>query len=138
MSCGGAAFTLILQTNQATGAYSVNWGDGSPNTTGAALVLPAFISHTYPAGIANYTLTFTETGSGCTVTGLVVIEQAVNAAIQVPVGGVTQICAPNSMSFLNAITNVSSNTTFTWDFGDGTAIQTFNSTNGGQTVSHTY
>ncbi len=138
VSCGTAAFTLILQTNQAIGAYTVNWGDGSPNTTGAGLTPPAFISHTYPTGVSNYNLTFTETATGCVVNALVVIEEAVNAAIQIPLGGVTQICAPNDMRFINASTNVSSNTTFRWDFGDGSPILNFNSTNGGDTVSHTY
>jgi len=138
VSCGGAAFTLILQTNQATGAFVINWGDASANTTGASLVPPAFISHTYPTTIGNYTLTFTETGTGCVLTATVVIEKPVNAAIQIPIGGVTQICEPDEMRFMNASTNTSINTTFRWDFGDGSPILTFNSTNAGDTVAHTY
>lgn len=84
---------------------TINWGDGSANTTVASLISPAFISHTYAAVITNYTVTVTET-NGCTITGLVVLEEPVNDSIQIPIGGVTQTCAPdvlNSRSLQNGI-----------------------------------
>ncbi len=138
ISCTGGAFTLFIQTNQTIGAYIINWGDGTANSTGTGLVPPAFVSHTYAAAQANYTVTVTETGSGCVVTGTVVMEEPVNAAIQIPIGGATQVCAPGSIGFINASTNVSTNTTFIWNFGDGTGNFTFNHTNAGATVNHTY
>jgi len=66
------------------------------------------------------------------------MEEAVNSAIQIPLGGVTAVCAPGTMSFTNASTNVSSNTNFIWTFGDGSAPVPFNSTNAGAIVSHTF
>lgn len=138
ISCSGGSYTLFIQSNTTFGAYSVDWGDGSPITNGASLIPPAFISHTYAAAIANYTLTFTEPGTGCVVTGMVVMEEPVNASIQIPIGGVTQICAPNAILFANSSTDVSSNTTFSWDFGDGSPILVFGDSNLGQTISHTY
>ena len=138
VSCSGGAYTLFLQSNTTFGPYSIDWGDGSPPTTGASLVPPTFVSHNYAAAIANYTVTFTELGTGCVVTGMVVMEEPVNASIQIPIGGVTQICAPGDILFTNSSTDVSSNTVFTWDFGDGTPPLIFGDTNLGQTISHTY
>jgi hypothetical protein len=112
-------FTIFVQGNQAIGADNIDFGDGSAIVSGTGIVPPAFVSHTYAAGQANHTVTITETGSGCVVVGTVIMEEAVNAAIQIPLGGVTQVRAPGSMSFINSSTNVSSNTTFIWDFGDG-------------------
>jgi len=51
---------------------------------------------------------------------------------------VTQTCAPDLLIFTNSSTDVSTNTTFTWDFGDGSPLETFGDTNAGQTISHTY
>lgn len=137
VSCSGGTYTLYIQSPNNFGALTINWGDGTANTTVASLISPAFISHTYAANIANYTVTITET-NGCTITGLVVMEEPVNASIQIPIGGVTQTCAPDLLIFTNSSTDVSTNTTFTWDFGDGSPLETFGDTNAGQTISHTY
>lgn len=138
VSCNGADFTLFIQSNTTFGAYTIDWGDGSPVTAGVGLAPPNFVSHVYTAAIANYTLTFTEPGTGCVVIGLVVMEEPVNASIQIPIGGVTQVCAPDLIEFLNSSTDVSANVVFTWDFGDGSPIETYGDTNAGQTIGHTY
>jgi PKD repeat protein len=39
---------------------------------------------------------------------------------------------------MNSSTNVSPNTQFTWDFGDGSPLQTYPASNFGQTLSHMY
>lgn len=137
--CNGTPYTLYIQTNQPTGAYTINWGDGN-SSAGASLNPPATISHNYPATLQNYTITFTETGSGCTVTGLLVVERPVNASITRPLGsgGATTICAPGDLGFINSSTDVSVNTTFRWDFGDGSPILNKNYTDSGQTNTHTY
>jgi len=138
VSCSGGAYTLYIQSPNNFGYLIIDWGDGSANTTVASLISPAFLSHTYVAAIDNYTVTITDTTNNCTITGLVVMEEPVNASIQIPIGGVTQICAPDDMVFTNSSTDVSQNTVFTWDFGDGSAIVTYGDTNAGQTISHTY
>ncbi|MBL4668405.1 MAG: PKD domain-containing protein [Flavobacteriales bacterium] len=66
------------------------------------------------------------------------MEEPSNASIQIPFGGLTSTCAPGSLDFINSSTDVSTNTVFTWDFGDGSPVQVFNSTNVGQTLSHLY
>lgn len=137
-SCNGNNFSLNLQSPNSIGAWEVDWGDGSPVQTGGSLVPPNFITHTYAATVDTFLLTFTETSTGCTVNGVVVMEEASNASIQVPVGGLTQACAPQTMDFINSSTNTSETTVFTWDFGDGSPIETYDYTNLGQVVSHTY
>ncbi len=137
-SCNGNNFTLNLQSPNNIGQWQVDWGDGSPLDTGADLIPPDFISHTYTATVDTFLLTFTEINTGCTVNGVVVMEEATSASIQIPVGGLTQACAPQTMGFINSSTNTSETTEFTWDFGDGSPIEVYDYTNLGQTVFHTY
>ncbi|MBK9146624.1 MAG: PKD domain-containing protein [Flavobacteriales bacterium] len=137
-SCSGTNFTLVVATPQTVGAYSINWGDGSPVQSGASLMPPMTVTHLYASAVATYTITFTEIATGCTVTGTLTMEQSSSASIQIPVGGLTQVCAPHPVDFVNSSTNVSPNTVFTWNFGDGSPILTFDHTNLGQTVTHTY
>ncbi len=138
LSCFGTNYTLVLQSPNTLGAWTVDWGDGSPIDSGPDLVPPASVSHTYTAAVAVYTVTFTETATGCTVIGEVIMEEPSNASIQIPVGGVTQACAPAILEFTNSSTDVSSTTMFTWDFGDGSPLEVYGDTNAGQTVQHQY
>jgi gliding motility-associated-like protein len=129
---------LLVASPGSIGAYTIDWGDGSPVQSGASLVPPASVSHIYTAAVAEYTVVFTETATGCTITGTLVMEESTSASIQIPVGGLTQVCAPQAVEFVNSSTNTSPNTVFTWDFGDGSPLLEFDHTNLGQTVSHTY
>ena len=137
-SCNGENFTLNLQSPNNWNGYEINWGDGSPNTTGANWNSPSIISHTYSAAVATYNITITEVFSGCVVNGTVVMEESTSASIQIPVGGLTQACAPQQMEFINSSTNVSDNTTFTWNFGDGSPPLVFDHTNWQQMIAHMY
>jgi gliding motility-associated-like protein len=137
-SCSGTAFTLLIATPNSVGPFTIDWGDGSPLFNGASLAPPQTVSHVYPAAVATYTVTFTVLSNGCVVTGTVTMEQSTSASIQIPVGGLTQVCAPHPVDFINSSTNVSPNTTFTWNFGDGSPPLTFDHTNWGQTVTHMY
>ena len=137
-SCSGNNYTLPVASPAATGAYTIDWGDGSPVQNGPALVPPGSISHVYAATVDTFIVTFTETLTGCVVQGVLVMEESTSASIQIPVGGLTQICAPQSIEFINSSTNVSPNTVFTWDFGDGSPLEVYDHTNLGQTISHTY
>ena len=112
-SCSGSNFTLLVASPSSIGAYTIDWGDGSPLTAGASLVSPQSASHLYTATVAQYTVTFTEAISGCVVTGTVVMEESTSASIQIPVGGLTQVCAPQAVEFINSSTNVSPNTVYT-------------------------
>lgn len=138
ISCSGGSFTLFIQSPNPIGPYTLDFGDGSAIVTGTDITPPAFVQHTYSPAVDTFIVTLTETSTGCTINGLVVMEEPVNASIQIPIGGVTSTCAPAALQFINSSTDVSPSTTFTWDFGDGSPIVTYNYTNAGQTVSHTY
>jgi gliding motility-associated-like protein len=137
-SCNGNNFILNLQSPQNHANYTVDWGDGSPIEAGTGLNFPGSIFHNYTASVDTFIVVFTNTGSGCVVQGVLVMEEATSASIQIPIGGLTQACAPQTMEFINSSTNTSETTVFTWDFGDNSSIEVYDYTNQGQTVSHTY
>jgi PKD repeat protein len=136
--CFGTDYNLLINSPDNIGSWTIDWGDGSPIENGPDLIPPASIGHLYPATVDTFIVTFTETGSGCVIQGVVVMEEPTNASIQIPVGGVTQACAPAILDFINSSTDVSETTVFMWDFGDGSPILTFDYTNAGQTISHQY
>lgn len=136
--CASTNFTLVVASPQVVGNYTIDWGDGSPLQVGAGLAPPQSVTHVYPLAVATYTVTFTEVNTGCVVVGTLVMEQSTSASIQIPVGGLTQVCAPWPVDFINSSTNVSPSTVFVWDFGDGSPPLTFDHTNLGQTITHMY
>ncbi len=138
VSCFGTDYNLNLIADLNIGNYTIDWGDGSAFTVGNGWVTPTAIAHNYTATVANYTVTITLPDVPCVVVGTVIMEEPSNASIQIPFGGLTSTCAPGSLDFINSSTDVSINTVFTWDFGDGSPPQVFNSTNAGQTITHTY
>lgn len=138
VSCSGGAYTLNFASPTTLTGYTIDWGDGSPVSSGASLTANTILPHPYAVATDTFIVTITSTTPACAVTGLVVMEKPVNASIQIPIGGVTTSCAPAALQFTNSSTDVSATTTFTWDFGDGSPLLTFNETNAGQTITHTY
>lgn len=137
-SCSGSDYTLNIQSPDIIGEWEINWGDGSPVESGSDLIPPASISHVYSEAVDIFNIVFTEVNTGCTIEGVLVMEEATSASIQIPVGGLTQTCAPKELEFINSSTNVSETTVFTWDFGDGSAPLVFDHTNWNQTIGHMY
>ena len=141
VSCTGIDYTLFIQSPDTIFNYSIDFGDGSPLITGDTLLPGLFESHLYTAAVTNYTVTLTDTTSAglpCVLTGSVIMEITTSASIQIPVGSPTYGCAPATYVFENASTNVSQNTIFTWDFGDGSPLEVYGDTNLGDTIYHTY
>ena len=138
ISCSGGAYAMNIQSNVSFGAYTINWGDGSPNTIGGSYTANSTIPHTYAATTATFQITITIPALACVKTALVVMELPTNAVISIPPGLPTLGCAPKTLTFQNASTNVSANTNFTYTFGDGTPPVFFNSSNAGALVSHAY
>jgi gliding motility-associated-like protein len=138
ISCSGSNFTLNFASPASITSYTIDWGDASSPNTGASLNANTIVPHVYSATVDTFIVTLTTSSPACVLTGLVVMEKPVNASIQIPVGGVTTSCAPASLQFTNASTDVSATTVFTWNFGDGSPVLSFNETNAGQTVTHLY
>lgn len=138
VSCGGTIYNVVLTSTTSFGSYTVNWGDASPNSSGTYTLPGPGISHAYPATTNSYVLTISTATLACNTTGTVIVEKPVAASIQIPTTGVTQACAPKTLTFTNSSTNVSGTTTFTWSWGDGTPDFTVTSTNAGQNVTHLY
>ena len=137
-SCSGTDFVFNLQSPDNWTDYTIDWGDGSAMDSGSSWTSPAAITHTYTAAVDTFVVTITEIASGCVIEGVVVMEEATSASIQIPVGGLTQACAPEELEFINSSTNVSETTVFVWDFGDGSPTETYDYTNLGETVAHVY
>lgn len=112
-------------------------GDGTTNTIQSNWSVGSPINHTYAPSVDTFVVTISNL-SGCIITGVVVMEQAASASIQIPVGGITQGCAPQAMDFINSSTNVSATTQFQWDFGDNSPDLFFDAQNSNQSVSHLY
>lgn len=145
--CGGSNYFLTLQTDMVVGDYTVDWGDGSPIEAGTGFN-PADISvnHTYTATVDSFILTFTPDPflfPGCQITGVVVMEEKTTSEIGIPFGVDLSVCVPGDFSFINNSNQtsgkpISETTVFTWDFGDGSPPVTYDNTNAGQMVTHTY
>ena len=138
VSCFGTDFNLSIIPDLDIGNYTIDWGDGSAVTSGSSWLANTTIQHNYLGTVANYNVVISLPDVPCVVNGLVIMEEPSNASIQIPFGGLTSTCAPGNLDFTNSSTDVSVNTVFTWDFGDGSGIQVFDNTNAGQTVTHTY
>ena len=136
--CSGGNFSLNLQPSGTWDNYTVDWGDGSAATTGVTWSSPTVLQHTYIAAVDTFVVSVIEGGTGCSIAGVVVMEQATNASIQIPGNAATQVCAPDSVQFVNSSTNVSETTQFTWNFGDGSPLIEFGPSNWNQVVSHLY
>ncbi len=137
-ACNGGDFTLNIYSPLDWTDYTINWGDGSPVESGTNWISPTSISHLYSATIQNFDIVISNPTLGCSISGVLIMEEATNPSIVIPTGVLTQSCAPHPVSFSNQSSNVSENTTFTWDFGDGSTNLVLDNTNSGQTISHTY
>lgn len=146
-SANDTDFVLVINPSNNFGSWTMNWGDGQ-TSNGTSLNPPAFITHTYTSvtnggTVFADTFIFTFTSGSCTITGTVVSGYPVTANIEVP-GGLTQLtCAPGTLSFINNSNGASGlpitpGTVFTWDWGDGSPLETYGYQHAGDTISHTY
>ncbi len=138
VSCTPGNYTVFIQVDQNIGPFIIDWGDGSPNSTGASLLTTGNQSHTYAATTDTFNISITDQGTGCVVNGVVVLERNPLASIQLPAGDDNFGCTPVQFRFINSTTQVSQTTTFTWDFGDGSPIEVYDYTNAGDTIIHVY
>jgi len=127
-NCGGNTFNLLVFDQSEIApeqivSYKINWGDGSALYT--SNTAPAGINHPYPVGA--YILTYTlETTDGCSVTKEYSVYNISNPGITVRGTGNTIGCGPLTINFpLEGFASNHPSTTYTVDFGDGTAKKIF-------------
>lgn len=114
ISCTGGAYTLNFESpSNFPGTYTISWGDASPDHTGTAYPASSVIPHVYGATTGSFLVTLMIPAQTCTMTGVVVMELPVNAALSIPIGGTLAGCSPANITFSNTSTNVSSTTQFT-------------------------
>jgi len=138
VSCTPGNFTIFIQPNQNIGPYSIDWGDGSAFSSGASLTTAGNVSHTYTATTDTFNVFITDSSSSCVDTAKVIMERNPLASIQLPTGDDNFGCTPVQFRFINSSTQISETTVFTWDFGDGSPVETFDFTNQDDTITHTY
>lgn len=134
--CSGGAYTLNFQSPGAWGTYTINWGDATPDHTGASYTANSIIPHVYPATIDTFVVTLMIPSLSCTMTGVVVTELPVSALLSIPVGGTLAGCSPVNLTFSNTSMNVSETTHFNYKWGDNTPDSYFTYTN--TSASHVY
>lgn len=133
---GSGTFTFFPLTNGSWTDVTVDWGDGSAPEFFAQWNEFVAISHDYAyESVATYALSFSS--PACSTTATLEKSVSVNPAIVVPEGWETGGCAPHTLSFLNASTNVTPDTEFTWNFDDGTSFS-IGAENAGDTVDHLF
>ncbi len=121
-----------------TDSFILYFGDGD-STTGSSWSNLTVISHLYDTiGIYHVTLIVYDS-SGCvyTLTGTVYNLLYPTATIIGPPAGSNKGCIPLTVCFVNNSSYADSTTIFIWDYGDG-QVDTFDITNIGDTVCHTY
>ncbi|MBT5132033.1 MAG: PKD domain-containing protein [Flavobacteriales bacterium] len=139
LSCTGSTYTIYLQPDSNTGVLIVDWADGTIDTVSGGLSSSSFLSHSYPDSVVTYNIVISDTTNNCISYGTLIQEEQTNSSIELPLGTNTSVtCAPGIISYINNSTDVSPNTFFEWDFGDGTPAQSFNYTNAGDTMDHMY
>ncbi|MCB9245031.1 MAG: PKD domain-containing protein [Flavobacteriales bacterium] len=119
--CAGTATMFTNNTTISAGSLSYSWdfGDGNGSTQAAP-------SHTY-AGAGTYVAILTaSSAAGCTDKASVSV--VVNANPVADFAG-TNVCVGNATTLMNYSTGA---TSYTWNFGDGSAQST------AQSPSHTY
>lgn len=116
--------------------YYIDWGDGT--TPYDSDVAPSSLEHIYD-GIDIWELTYTVTNTnGCSDTETYAVTNITNPAIGAGTNGNTLQCGPVEMCF--DLSNYAANhptTIYIVDYGDGSALETFNHPPPAQ-VCHTY
>lgn len=130
------SYTLELIPVNSLTDYVIDFGDGSPVATGSSLAAGVSLFHTYN-NLGSYEVTITCCGCPTPTIGKVNNSRPPTAVIIGPTVGGNVGCAPHMIPFKNDSYNVDEQTTFTWDFGDGTILH-LDHTNAGQTINHIY
>ncbi|MEA3497011.1 MAG: PKD domain-containing protein [Bacteroidota bacterium] len=134
------SFSQVFASPDTIFNYVVDYGDG--NTETGDTLLPysnGFLQHVYySTGVYDFVVISRDV-NGCDrlFHGKVINLRVPTVGIGGPHSGSQNGCVPMTTGFYNSSSNVSGNTTFTWDYGDGTT-GVFDTSNVSDSVSHIY
>lgn len=123
--CVGSATTFNDLSTGSPGSWFWDFGDGNTDTTGP------ITTHVYNTAGTYLVSLIVSGGSGCTdqAFSIVTVSNSVQAAMQVN----PAVCANTSLAFTdNSIVTGGFITSWQWDFGDGSPLDTL------QNTAHTY
>lgn len=132
------SFTVNFKSADTLKNLKIFWGDGSMDTTSGNLMPNTFKSHLFN-GLGIFTIKIVTTNGNCidTVYGTTYNQRQPTAGIVGPTSGSNRGCAPHRLKIVNNSYNISNNTTFLidWGNGDNTSLPY---TGANDTVYHTY
>ena len=134
------SFSQVFASPDTIFNYTVDFGDGTTSKGDTLLPYPkGFLKHTYQkTGVYDFIVISNPPG-GCSLVfyGKIINLRVPTVGVGGPKNGVQSGCVPMTTSFYNSSSNVSGNTTFTWDFGDGTTAE-YDTSNVSDSVYHSY
>ena len=131
-------FSIRFESADTLKSLKVFWGDGTSDLSLGNYPPNTSVSHLYNA-LGIYTVKIVTTNNGCidTVYGTVYNQRQPTAGIVGPPSGSNRGCVPHTLKIVNNSYNISNNTTFLIDWGNGDA-QSLPYTGYKDTVYHTY
>lgn len=114
------SFRINFESADTLKNLRILWGDGSSDLTGNNLLPNTKKTHLYTT-LGLYHLKIITTTGSCTDTvyGLVYNQRQPTAGIVGPVSGSNRGCVPHTLRIINNSYNISNNTTFAIDWGNG-------------------
>ena len=132
------SFRVTLQSADTLKALKIFWGDGASDTSGSNLNPNTVKSHLFN-GLGIFTIKIVTLNGNCidTVYGTVFNQRQPTAGVVGPPSGSNRGCVPHTLRIVNNSYNISNNTTFLVEWGNGDA-QTLAYTSANDTLYHTY
>lgn len=132
------SFRVDFESNDTLNDLKIFWGDGAMDTSGNDLLPNIQKSHLY-GSLGIFTIKIVTTNGSCidTVYGTVYNQRQPTAGIVGPTSGSNRGCVPHTMRIVNNSYNISDNTYFIVDWGNG-ETQNLPYTAYNDTIYHTY
>ena len=131
-------FRVNIQSSDTLKSLKIFWGDGSSDTSGTNLNPNAVRSHLF-SSLGIFTIKIVTVNGSCidTVYGTVFNQRQPTAGIIGPQSGSNRGCVPHIMRIVNNSYNISDNTNFIVDWGNGDFLS-LPHTAANDTLYHTY
>ena len=132
------SFRIDIESNDTMNSVKIFWGDGASDVSGNTLLPNIKKTHLYNA-LGVFTVKIVTTNGSCidTVYGTVYNQRQPTAGIVGPTSGSNRGCVPHTLRIVNNSYNISNNTYFVIDWGNGDA-QTMPYNTYKDTIYHTY